>query len=82
MALAHILVIPGVSQIVVAILLRQGLLSLQDSYYLLQLSGITPPLDYGMEQDGDPVPPPSNTPVVDPETADGFLVCPVTRFSH
>lgn len=35
---------------------------------------------YGMEQDGDPVPPPSDTPVVDPETADGFLVCPVTVF--
>lgn len=35
---------------------------------------------YGMEQDGDPVPTPSDTPVVDPETADGFLVCPVTVF--
>ncbi len=35
---------------------------------------------YGLEQDGDPVPEPSAVPEVDPETADGFLVCPVTIF--
>lgn len=35
---------------------------------------------YGMEQDGDPVPDPSATPKVDPETATGYLVCPVTVF--
>lgn len=35
---------------------------------------------YGMEQDGDPVPAPSATPEVDPETAAGYLVCPVTVF--
>lgn len=35
---------------------------------------------YGMKQDGDPVPAPSVTPEVDPETAAGYLVCPVTVF--
>lgn len=35
---------------------------------------------YGMEQDGDPVPAPSATPEVDPETAAGYFVCPVTVF--
>lgn len=35
---------------------------------------------YGMEQDGDQIPAPSAAPEVDPETADGFLVCPVTVF--
>lgn len=33
---------------------------------------------YGMEKDGDPIPAPSATPEVDPETAPGYLVCPVT----
>lgn len=35
---------------------------------------------YGMEQDGGPIPAPSATPEVDPETAAGYLVCPVTVF--
>lgn len=35
---------------------------------------------YGMEQDGDQIPAPSDTPEVDPETAVGYLVCPVTVF--
>lgn len=35
---------------------------------------------YGMEQDGDQIPAPSDTPEVDPETAAGYLVCPVTVF--
>lgn len=35
---------------------------------------------YGMEKDGDPVPAPSDTPEVDPETSAGYLVCPVTVF--
>lgn len=35
---------------------------------------------YGMEKDGDPIPAPSATPEVDPETAAGYLVCPVTVF--
>lgn len=35
---------------------------------------------YGMEKDGDPVPVPSAAPEVDPETAAGYLVCPVTVF--
>ena len=35
---------------------------------------------YGMEKDGDPIPPPSATPVIDPETALGFLVCPVSVY--
>lgn len=33
---------------------------------------------YGMEKDGDPIPSPSVAPEVDPETAPGYLVCPVT----
>ena len=35
---------------------------------------------YGMEQDGDDIPAPSTSPVIDPETAAGYLVCPVTVF--
>lgn len=35
---------------------------------------------YGMEKDGDPIPAPSATPEIDPETAAGYLVCPVTVF--
>lgn len=35
---------------------------------------------YGMEQDGDAVPPPSASPEIDSETAAGYLVCPVTVF--
>lgn len=35
---------------------------------------------YGMEKDGEPVPVPSTAPAVDPETAPGYLVCPVTVF--
>lgn len=33
---------------------------------------------YGMEKDGDPIPAPSSTPEIDPETAPGYVVCPVT----
>lgn len=33
---------------------------------------------YGMEQDGDSIPAPSAAPKVDPETAAGYLVCPIT----
>lgn len=32
----------------------------------------------GMEKDGEPIPDPSAAPEVDPETAPGYLVCPVT----
>ena len=35
---------------------------------------------YGMEKDGDPIPAPSATPGIDPETTSGYLVCPVTVF--
>ncbi|MDR1619677.1 MAG: type II toxin-antitoxin system HicB family antitoxin [Clostridiales bacterium] len=35
---------------------------------------------YGMEKGGDPIPEPSKAPAVDPETAEGYLVCPVTVF--
>lgn len=35
---------------------------------------------YGMEKDGDPIPIPSATLEVDPETAAGYLVCPITVF--
>ncbi|MBQ6987049.1 MAG: type II toxin-antitoxin system HicB family antitoxin [Oscillibacter sp.] len=35
---------------------------------------------YGMEQDGETIPAPSEHPAVDPETAAGYLVCPVTVF--
>ncbi len=33
---------------------------------------------YGMEKDGDEISAPSKTPQVDPETADGYIVEPVT----
>ncbi|CZT57886.1 hypothetical protein BN3661_02217 [Eubacteriaceae bacterium CHKCI005] len=35
---------------------------------------------YGMEKDGDPIPAPSESPEVDPETAPGYLLSPVTVF--
>ena len=35
---------------------------------------------YGMEKDGDKTPVPSKTPQVDPETAAGYMVSPVTVF--
>jgi predicted RNase H-like HicB family nuclease len=35
---------------------------------------------YGMEKDGDEVPEPSKTPLVDPDTTPGFIVSPVTVF--
>lgn len=35
---------------------------------------------YGLEQDGDQIPAPSAVPEIDPETAAGYLVCPVTVF--
>ncbi len=35
---------------------------------------------YGMEKDGDEIPVPSKVPQVDPETASGYLVSPVTVF--
>ncbi len=35
---------------------------------------------YGMEKDGDLIPPPSSAPAIDPDTAPGFLVCPVTVY--
>ncbi|MGI5882366.1 MAG: type II toxin-antitoxin system HicB family antitoxin [Dethiobacteria bacterium] len=35
---------------------------------------------YGMEKDGDELPDPSKTPEIDPETAAGFLVSPITVF--
>lgn len=35
---------------------------------------------YGMEKDGDEIPAPSKTPQVDPETADGYMVSPITVF--
>lgn len=35
---------------------------------------------YGMEQDGDPLPAPSVTPEIDPETAPGFVVAPVVIY--
>ena len=37
---------------------------------------------YGMEKDGDPIPAPSAAPEIDPETAAGYLVCPVTVFPN
>lgn len=33
---------------------------------------------YGMEQDNDPLPVPSRTPQIDPDTAAGYLVSPIT----
>ena len=33
---------------------------------------------YGMEKDGGPIPAPSGSPVIDPQTAPGYLVYPVT----
>lgn len=35
---------------------------------------------YGMEKDGDLIPPPSATPAIDPDTAPGFLVGPVSVY--
>lgn len=35
---------------------------------------------YGMEKDGERIPPPSDRPAIDPETAAGYLVSPVTVF--
>lgn len=35
---------------------------------------------YGMEKDGDDIPEPSAAPNVDPETASGYLVSPVTVY--
>lgn len=35
---------------------------------------------YGMEKDGDEIPAPSKTPKVDPETASGYIVSPITVF--
>ena len=35
---------------------------------------------YGMEQDGDPIPEPSQVPAVDPETAPGYFISPVTVY--
>ena len=35
---------------------------------------------YGMEKDGEDIPAPSASPVIDPETAAGYLVSPVTVF--
>jgi len=35
---------------------------------------------YGMEKDGDPIPAPSKVPVIDQETAAGFLVSPITIY--
>lgn len=35
---------------------------------------------YGMEKDGDPIPAPSATPEVDPETIPGYLIRPVVVF--
>ncbi|WP_132016539.1 type II toxin-antitoxin system HicB family antitoxin [Hydrogenispora ethanolica] len=35
---------------------------------------------YGMEKDGDELPLPSKSPQVDPETAAGYLVSPITVF--
>ena len=35
---------------------------------------------YGMEKDDDLISPPTATPVIDPETAPGFLVCPVSVY--
>ena len=35
---------------------------------------------YGMEKDGDEIPAPSKAPQVDPETAAGYMVSPVTVF--
>lgn len=35
---------------------------------------------YGMEKDGENLPKPSKSPVVEPETADGYFVAPVTVF--
>ncbi len=35
---------------------------------------------YGLEQDGEKIPAPSAVPKIDPDTADGYLVCPITVF--
>ena len=36
---------------------------------------------YGMEKDGDDIPKPSENPQIAPETAQGYLVSPVTAFT-
>ena len=35
---------------------------------------------YGMEKDDDKIPSPSKTPRIDPDTADGYMISPVTIF--
>ena len=35
---------------------------------------------YGMEKDGDPIPAPAKVPLIDPETAAGYLVSPITIY--
>jgi predicted RNase H-like HicB family nuclease len=35
---------------------------------------------YGMEKDGDEIPVPSKKPQIDPETADGYILAPVSVF--
>lgn len=35
---------------------------------------------YGMEKDGDTIPEPSKVPVIDPDTAPGYLVSPIVIF--
>lgn len=35
---------------------------------------------YGMEKDGEPLPPASKTPEIDPDTAPGYLVSPVSVY--
>ena len=35
---------------------------------------------YGLEKDGDPIPPPSEYPAIDPETTKEYMVSPVTVF--
>ena len=35
---------------------------------------------YGMEKDGDPIPEPSKTPSVDPDTESGYFISPITVY--
>ena len=35
---------------------------------------------YGLEKDGDPIPTPAKVPAIDPETAIGYLVSPITVY--